>query len=396
MRRTISALFLPILLLTGCTKSNHQEVSLRSQTALVTAVQSTEKTMPVDIHAIGNVEAYSTISVKAQVSGQLTKVYFHEGDAVRKGDVLFLVDPRPYDEAIQRVKANLAKDHAALRQAEANLKRDLAQEKFAKGQAARYGTLFGEGVMSKQQAEQYGTEAEVREEAVRADHAAVESSKAAIAADEASLADARLQRGYCSITSPVDGRTGTISVKQGNLVKANDSELVTIKQIQPILVTFSVPERDLPAIKERMPAGRLVVMATPQGDEEKGAEQGELNFIDNSVDRTTGTIKMKGTFRNANSRLWPGQFVEVVLRLKTISNAVVVPLRAIQTSQSGDYVYVVKPDMTAEMRPVTVGLRADQEVVIASGLSSGETVVTEGHLRLAPGMKVRMKQAKAL
>ncbi|MEN6534368.1 MAG: efflux RND transporter periplasmic adaptor subunit [Bryobacteraceae bacterium] len=396
MRHGIVVLLLPFVLLTGCSKSGPPAGRARSQAALISAEQATQKTVPVDIRVIGNVEAYATISVKAQVGGQLTKVYFREGDSVKKGDLLFLIDPRPYDEDIRQAKANLAKNTAALRQAEANLKRDVAQEKYAKEQAVRYEKLFREGVMSKEQADQHGTEAEVQSEAVSADRAAVESARAAIAADEAALANARLERNYCSIVSPVNGRTGAISVKQGNIVKANDSELVTINQIQPILVTFSVPEKNLPAIKERVPAGQLAVMATPEGDEEKGAEQGELSFIDNSVDMTTGTIKMKGTFKNAGSRLWPGQFVDVVLRLKTIPNAVVVPLRAIQNSQSGEYVYVVKPDMTAEMRPVTTSVRADQEVVVTDGLRSGETVVTEGHLRLAPGMKVRMRQAKAL
>jgi multidrug efflux system membrane fusion protein len=349
--------------------------------------------MPVDIRVVGSVEAYTTIEVKAQVGGQLMKVQFREGDNVREGELLFVIDPRPFDEAIRQAKANLERDTAMLRQAEANLQRDLAQEKFAREQAARYEKLFREGVMSKQQTDQFMTEADVRAQAVRADQAAIESARAAIAADEAALSNTQLQRSYCTIRSPISGRTGDLAVQQGNLVKANDTELLTIHQIQPILVTFSVPEKDLPDIKQRMAARKLSVLVNPAAAPDQ-VDEGDLTFIDNAVDTTTGSIKLKATFKNPGSSLWPGQFVNVVLRLDTVPNAVVVPVLAIQTSQTGEYVYVVKPDMTAEMRPVTTGLRVRQEIVIEKGLKTGETVVTEGQLRLAPGIKVRTRQAQ--
>jgi len=351
-----------------------------------------ERTVPVEIRVIGNVEPYTTIHVKAQIGGQLTKVYFREGQEVRKGDRLFLIDPRPYDEAIRQAEANLARNTALLQQAEANLQRDLAEEKYARDQAARYQRLFVEGVMSKEQTEQFLTDADARAEAVKADRAAIESARAAIQADRAALANARLQRAYCSIDSPIDGRTGDLAIHEGNLVKANDVDLITIHQIRPIYVTFSVPEKDLPAVKRYMATGTLPVLASPPSDPAM-VEQGSLTFVDNAVDSTTGTIKLKGAFPNPGGRLWPGQFVNVVLRLTVKPNALVAPARAIQTGQEGEYVYVVTKDMTAEARPVVTSNRVDRQVVVEQGLARGETVVTEGQLRLAPGVKVRIKEA---
>ena len=247
--------------------------------------------------------------------------------------------------------------------------------------------------MSKQQADQYGTDSETRSEAVRADRAAIESAHASIQADRATLANARLQRSYCSIVSPVDGRTGNLAIDAGNIVKANDVDLVTINQVQPIYVAFAVPEGELATIKQRAAAGKVAVMASPPEAAGK-AEQGFLTFVDNAVDSTTGTIRLKATFGNQGGTLWPGQFVNVVLRLRTIVNAVVVPERAVQEGQSGDYVYIVTPDQTVEMRPVAVGTRNDgQGVVIEKGVEAGESIVTEGQLKLAPTMKVRVRGA---
>lgn len=354
--------------------------------AAVTTARALLKDVPIELRAVGNVEAFTTIDVRAQVGGQLTEVYFREGDFVRKGDPLFLIDPRPYDEAIRQLEANLARDRALLGQAEANLQLAIAQQKFALDQAERHRKLFEEGVISRQLADQVSTDAEVRAEAVRAAQAAIESARAAIRAGEAALANARLQRGYCSIVSPVDGRTGSLAVKPGNLVKANDLTLVTIHQVRPVLVAFAVPEGVLDEIKARMGSDRLPVTARPQAGAE--TEEGSLSFVDNQVDRTTGTILLKATFANPRMRLWPGQFVSVVLRLATRPNAVVVPAQAIQTGQSGEFVWVVRQDRTVEVRPVSTGMRVDQDVVIERGLEAGEIVVREGHLRLVPGMKV--------
>lgn len=377
--------------LLGCSSSNSAPAkSGRQQAALITPTVVFEKAMPVDIRVIGSVEPYTAIRVKAQVSGQLMKVQFRQGDDVKAGDPLFLIDPRPFDAAIQQTEANIAKDTALLRQAEANLRRDTAQEKYARDQAARYQKLFSEGVMSKQQTEQYDSEANVRAEAVRADQAAIESAQAALKADTANLESARLQRAYCEIRSPVDGRTGDLNIEEGNLVRSNDAELVTIHQVHPIYVTFSIPENRLAEVRKYMAAGPLSVVANAPDDASQ-SEAGRLTFVDNTVDSTTGTIKLKATFANGNSRLWPGQFVNVALRLKMLQNAVVVPVRAIQMSQDGEFAYVVKGDQSAEMRPVTTGLRIGEEVVVEKGLEKGETIVIEGQGRLAPGMKVRSK-----
>jgi multidrug efflux system membrane fusion protein len=377
--------------LLGCSSSGSAPAKTsRQQAALITPVVVLEKTMPVDLRVIGSVEAYTAIRVKAQVSGQLMKVQFRQGDDVKAGDLLFLIDPRPFDAAIRQVEAGIAKDTALLRQAEANLRRDVAQEKYARDQAARYQKLFSEGVMSKQQTEQFDSDANMRTEAVGADRAAIESAQASLKADTANLESAKLERAYCEIRAPVDGRTGDLNIEEGNLVRNSDAELVTINQVHPVYVTFSIPENRLAEVRKYMTAGPLSVMASPPGDVSQ-TEPGQLTFIDNTVDNTTGTIKLKATFANGNSRLWPGQFVNVALRLKTLQNAVVVPIRAIQMGQDGEFAYVVKGDQSAEMRPVTTGLRVGEEVVVEKGLEKGETIVIEGQGRLAPGMKVRSK-----
>lgn len=382
-----SAAALLCLLFGGCSRTSPGSVSAEPPRPAVTTAVATIKTVPVDLRAVGNVEAYTTIEVKAQVGGQLTEVYFREGDFVKQGDPLFLIDPRPFDEAIRQIEANLARDRAMLRQAEANLQLNIAQQKYAQDQAARHRQLLAEGVISRQLADQAFTDAEVRAEAVRASQAAIESARAAIQAGEAALANARLQRSYCSIVSPVHGRTGNLAVKPGNLVRANDQALVTIHQVRPIYVSFAVPENYLGEIRSRMSAG-LKVLATPP--ETAAPEEGVLTFIDNQVDRATGTIQLKATFSNTRGTLWPGQFVSVVLRLATRPDALVVPAQAIQTGQSGEFVWVVRPDMSVEVRPLKTGMRVGQDVVVEQGLSAGETVVREGQLRLAPGMKVRL------
>jgi multidrug efflux system membrane fusion protein len=359
----------------------------------VTVAVASQKDVPVEIQVIGNVEAYSTISVKAQVGGQLTSVYFHEGDYVKTGDLLFTIDPRPFEAALNQATANLAQNEAALGQAQANLARDTAQNQYTQANAARYAELFQGGVVSKDQSEQLRAAADASSQALVADRAAIESAKANIGASQAAVDNARVQLSYTSIRSPIDGRTGNLSVKQGNVVLANSVELMTINQLEPIYVTFAVPEAQLPGIKRYMAERKLVVRAGPQdspGDEETG----ELTFIDNSVDMTTGTIKLKGTFANSDHKLWPGQFVRVTLRLTIQPNATVVPTQAVQTGQNGSYVYVVKPDRTVEMRPVSTGARVDQDIVVDQGLQLGETVVTEGQLRLAPGSRVAVRDAR--
>jgi multidrug efflux system membrane fusion protein len=355
---------------------------------------ASQKDVPVEVQVIGNVEAYSTISVKAQVGGQLTSVYFQEGDYVKKGDQLFTIDPRPFEAALNQALANAARDQAALGQAQANLARDAATARYQEGLATRYSQLAQSGVISKDQSEQVRANADAIVQGVAADKAAIESAKAAIGASNAAAENARVQLSYTTIRSPIDGRTGNLTVKQGNVVMANSMDLMTINQILPIYVTFSVPEAQLPAIKRYMAQQKLVVRARPQDDPNAADETGYLTFVDNAVDTTTGTIKLKGTFSNTGHTLWPGQFVRVTLRLTTQQSAVVVPNQAVQAGQNGSFVYVVKQDRTVESRPVVTGARVDQDMVVDQGLQPGETVVTEGQLRLAPGSRVVVRDGR--
>jgi membrane fusion protein, multidrug efflux system len=387
------AVLAALALLAGC-RGKTASPPRRAESVPVSVVQVARKAVPLEIRAIGNAEAISTISVKSQVGGELTRVHFTEGDYVRKGQTLFTIDQRPLQAQVAQVEANLARDKAQLSQAQANLARDEAQAKYAEAQFGRMTRLAGEGVISRENLDQARAEADARTAAVRADQAAIESAKAAIQADLAALENARVQLGYTTINSPIDGRTGNLSAKQGNLIKANDIELLTINQVTPIYVAFAVPEAQLGEIKRYMAQRKLEVTAAPQ-DDTAARETGVLTFVDNAVDRTTGTIRLKGTFANAARRLWPGQFVQVTLRLTTQADALVVPSEAIQTGQQGQYVFVVKADMTVESRAVEPGIRTEREVVIDRGLQAGETVVTEGQLRLAPGVRVQFKPAAA-
>lgn len=359
----------------------------------VTVAVASQKDVPVEIQVIGNVEAYSTISEKAQVGGELTKVYFHEGDYVKKGDQLFTIDPRPFQNAVDQATATVAKDEAALGQAKANLARDSANLRYQRSQADRYSELFKGGIISKDQSEQLRATADATSEAVAADNAAIKSAEADLSAAKVAVEQARVQLGYTSIQSPIDGRTGNLNIKQGNVIAANGAELMTITQVEPIYVTFSVPEAQLSDIKRYMAERSLPVRAQLQ-DETNSEETGTLTFIDNSVDTTTGTIKLKGTFENRDRKLWPGQFVRVTLRLSTRPHAIIVPNQAIQTGQNGTFVYVVKPNRTVEVRYVTASLRVDQDMVVDKGLEVGETVVTEGQLRLAPDSHVVVRDGR--
>jgi multidrug efflux system membrane fusion protein len=361
----------------------------------VTVAVAASKDVPVEIQVIGHVEAYATISVKAQVTGELTQASVHEGDYIRKNDILFTIDPRPLQAALNQAIANNLQYRAALGQAQANLARDAAQAQYADASANRYAQLFQEKVVSRDQSEQFRTTASAAAQAVEADKAAIESAKAAIGASQAAVDNARVQLSYTEIRSPLDGRTGNFTVKPGNVVMANSMELCTINQIEPIYVTFGVPESQLPAVKQYMALGKLPVRSQPQDDAAAPSENGVLTFVDNTVDVTTGTITLKGTFANTDRKLWPGQYVRVTLRLTTQTNATTVPNEAVMTGQNGSYVYVVKPDRTVDTRNVMAGARVGQDMVIQSGLQPGETVVTEGQLRLAPGSRVVIRTPAA-
>ena len=390
-RASFVALLGPVLLLAGCTSTGAPTAAKKGdQVVPVVVATASQKSVPVQIEVIGNVEAYATIGVKAQVQGQIEKIDFQEGDTVKKDAPLFEIDRRPFEAMVSQAKANLARDTAQLAQAKANLQRDIASQKYATAQSSRFQNLYKQGIISQDQSEQYSSDADAKTQAVQADQAAIESAQAALKADQATLDNTQVQLSYTTILSPIDGRTGNLMVKQGQVVKATDIDLVTINQISPIYVTFSVPEAQLPDIKRYMSMGKVKVLATPEKEGSTDFVQGDLTFIDNTVDMTTGTIKLKGTFTNETGKLWPGQFVRVVLRLAQRPDAITVPTQALQMGQDGQFVFVVKADNTVESRPVVVGPRVDQDAVIEKGLSVGEKVVTEGTLRLVPGSHIRI------
>ena len=374
----------------ACSSSKSEEPKTRPAVP-VSVAPAVQKTVPIQIRTIGNVEAFSTVSIKAQVGGTLTGVYFREGQDVKKGDLLFAIDSRPFEADLQRAQANLNRNMAQLKQAHANLARDMAQLKNAEVVARRFADLIKEGIATQQDYDQAATNVEALQAAVSADKAAIENAEAAIRADKAAVENTKLSLAYCSIRSPMYGRTGSLMVNQGNVIKANDTQaLVVINQISPIYVNVSVPESDLSRIKKYMSAGKLAVEALVPSDGQK-SETGFISFVDNAVDRSTGTIRLKGTFANKEKRLWPGQFVQVALTLAMQQNAVVVPAQAVQAGQKGQYVFVVKPDLSAEVRPVMAGATLNGETVIEKGIQPGEKVVTDGQLRLTPGAKVEVK-----
>ena len=322
-----------------------------------------QKAVPLEIQVIGTAEPSQTVAVRAQITGELTNVNFTEGDDVTKGQVLFSLDKRALE--------------ATLAQAEATLQRDVAQEANARASAARYQDLQTRGIATKEQADQSRTTATALDATLSADRAAIDNIK--------------VQLLYATILAPISGRTGQLMVHEGNLVRANDTTpLVVINQVTPINVSFGIPEGRLPDLKRYLAQRTLRVTATPSNDSTTSSD-GQISFIDNSIDQTTGTIKVKGTFRNADRKLWPGQFVKVVVTLTTDPNAIVVPTAAIQNSQQGQYVFVVKPDKTVELRTISVERASADETIIKSGLKPGETVVTDGQIRLVPGSRINVK-----
>lgn len=334
----------------------------QKQAVPVTVATAVQKDIPVQLRAIGNVEPYSTVSVKSQVVGQLAHVHFVEGQRVDKGALLFTIDPRPFE--------------AELRQAEAAVARGIAEARNAEVDAKRRTQLLAQGFVSRDEYDQSQTKAAAFAAAVKADEAAVEN--------------ARLELQYCYIHSPIDGRVGQLLVHEGNVVEANDTLLAVINQVRPVYVSFSVPEQDLPEVRQRAGEGKLPVQAfLPHHDGTPIV--GDLSFINNTVDTTTGTVLLKALFQNDDESLWPGQFVDVAVTLAVHRDAVLVPAEAIQVGQQGQYVFVVAADNSAEVRPVVPGNRSGSDMVVTQGLTAGERVVTEGQIRLAPGMMVQIK-----
>jgi len=329
----------------------------------VLVAQVQEKDVPVELKAIGNVEAYSTVSIKSRLAGQLVQVNFKEGQDVKEGDLLFVIDPRPYEAALKQVQANLERDKALANKAQAD--------------ARRYAELIKKQFVSQQEYDQAKSTAE--------------SLAATVNAGQVAVQNARLNLSYCYIKAPINGRTGSRIAHQGNMIKENaDTAMLVINQIQPIYASFAIPEQNLAELRKYMAMERVPVEAVIAG-REQNPETGVLTFIDNTVDKTTGTILCKATFPNLPKHLWPGLFVNVIVKLSTQRQAVLVPSQALQTSQEGQIVFVVKPDLTVEVRPVEVDRPLDRDVIIKKGLKPGERVVTDGQLRLVPGAKVQIK-----
>jgi multidrug efflux system membrane fusion protein len=358
----------------------------------VVVADAVQRSVPLQVAAVGNVQASTTVSVKSQVAGQIEQVHFTEGREVKRGDLLFTIDPRPFEAALRQADAALGQRQAEIAQARANLARDLAQQEWAQVQERRYHELLSKDLIAREQYEQIRTNASAMEATVRANRAAEENARAATAAAQAQVDHARLQLAYTKIHAPIDGRTGNLLVQRGNIVKANeDSALVVIAQVHPIHVSFSVPEQQLTAVKRFQSTGTLAVEARAPG---AGSTRGTLTFVNNTVDPNTGTIQLKATFANTENLLWPGQFVEVTLTLAN-ENVVVVPSQAVQAGQQGPFVFVVKPDLRVESRRVEPGRRLERETIVTSGLKPGERVVVDGQLRLVPGALVEVKTGKA-
>jgi multidrug efflux system membrane fusion protein len=334
----------------------------RDEVVPVTVAQAQEKNVPLQIRAIGRVQPLTTVDVHALVTGQLMSVLFHEGQDVARGDRLFMIDPRPYQAALQQAQANLARDEAQLKNAES--------------QASRYADLVKKDYVTKEEYEKFTSAAAAARAVVDSDRAAVENT--------------RLQLSYCDIRSPMSGRTGSLQVHVGNIVHPNDSTpLVTINQISPVYVQFAVPETQLGQLRARGPSNVPVIAMSQDGSQSLAT--GKLSFMNNEVDASTGTITLKGTFTNENRSLWPGQFVTVAVTLQERPNAITIPPQAIQTGQRGQFVYVVRQDKSVEMRPIKVAESDQQQAIISSGISPGEVIVTDGQLRLTPKSKVEVK-----
>ena len=353
----------------------------------VSVESAVQQAVPIEVHAVGNVEPYSSVQVKAQVGGPLVSVRFTEGANVNKGDLLFEIDSRPFRETLRQAEAAFMKDQAQIRVAEANLARSRAQLKNAQAEAGRFEQLSKEGISTRMQEDQVRTAAEVAEQTLKSDEAAIEGIRASLESDQSAIEQAKLNLSYCEIRSPISGRAGNLLMHPGNLVKANDDNpLVVINQIAPIFVTFGVPERYLGEISRLQSRHRLAVQVAA---DKEAAEtvRGTLAVIDNTVAPNTGTIRLKAVFDNRQNRLWPGQFVNALLTMDT-QTATVIAAEAVQAGQQGSFVYVVKPDQTVEVRPIVVGQSVANKIIVQQGVAAGESIVVDGQSRLFPGAKI--------
>jgi multidrug efflux system membrane fusion protein len=396
----------------------------KDKTVAVTIAKATVQEVPISIKSIGNVLSYSVVNVIPQVGGQLKKVYFTQGQAVKKGDLLFEIDPIQYDAAYKQSLGNVARDKAQVQQAQATLEkdiamvgqlkatlsRDIASSKYATVELGRYNLLQQEGAVSREQSDQTVTNAATTEATtqgdqkaienaqatVKGDRAAIETARGTLEADEAAAQNAKIQLSWTQIRSPIDGRTSSLNVYEGNVVTANaNAPLVTIDQVQPIYVNFTVPEQYLDEVRKNLQRNTLKVDALIEG-RKKNAVNGAVSFLQNTVDTTTGTVLLRAAFANTEAKLYPGQFVDVVVTMPPDGQTVVVPGKALQTTQQGTAVYILKPDNTVTFSPVEVARSFGDLAALSKGVQAGDTVITDGQLQLTPGSHVQVvKDASA-
>lgn len=390
--RALTLMAVTALLSAGCAKE--QAMSFERPPAPVTVAAAVTEDVPVYLDQIGKCAAREVVEIRPQAPGRIMNIHFADGANIKKGDLLFTIDPRPFQANLQQAEANLARDIAAKKQAEAALARDRAQAKLGEAQARRYAQLNRQGVVSNEQSEQMQTNAEALTATVAADEAAVRNAEEAIKADEAAIENARLQLSYCFIHSPIEGRAGQRLVDVGNLAAPGaGTPLLVIQRLDPIYADFTISQNDLSAVQRNMSRGALKAEVRLPDEPDKPVV-GALTFVDSAVKDATGTVNLRATIANGDRRFWPGRFVNVRLVLSVLKDAVLVPATAPQTSAKGQFVYVVKDDSTAEMRPVTVGQRHGDMVVIEKGIAPGEKVVVTGQLGVTPGGKVLVEQPK--
>jgi len=390
--------------LAGC--ANQAQPNFQRPPAPVVVSTAISQDVSNYMDALGKIVARETVAIKPQVSGRIEKIHFADGANVKKGDLLFTIDPRPFDANLKQAEANLAKDTAAKKQAEANLAREIAQENWGRNQVERYRTLVEQGVVAREQYEQLRTDYDTLKANSEAARAAVRSADEVLKVDRAAIDTAKVQLSYCYIHSPIDGRAGQRLVDIGNVVSpggvsnsdsnsgTSNNALLVIERLDPIYADFTVSQNNLSIVQDQMRSGNLRAEVRLPDSPDDGVF-GQLTFVDNSVQTETGQVTLRATLPNPGHRFWPGRFVNVRLLLGSIPGAVLVPATAPQMSASGSYVYVIGSDMTAEQRPVTLGQRQGDLIIVEKGVSAGEKVVVNGQLGVTPKGKVVIQQAPA-
>jgi multidrug efflux system membrane fusion protein len=395
-------------LFTGCANKAAQQ-GFERPPAPVSVTAAVAEDVPTYLDAIGKTVAREVVSIQPQVSGRITKIHFTDGADVKKGQMLFTIDTRPFEANLRQAQANVQKDNALKKQAEANLAKEVAQAKWGQTQLNRYRSLVEEGIVSREQYEEMRANQDSLNANVGSARAAVNSADETIKVDAAAVESAKVQLSYCSIRAPIDGRAGQRLADVGNVVnpgggsgnsgtsgdtQGGGNTLLVIERLDPIYADFTISQDKLVEVQQQMRAGRLrAEVRIPEAGEEPVI--GQLTFLNNAVQETTGTVNLRATIPNTGHQFWPGRFVNIRLVLNTIHQAVLVPASAPQMSANGSFVYVVKQDSTAEQRPVSLGQRQGDLVVVENGVAAGERVVTNGQIGVTPGGKVLIQQPAA-